>query len=157
MIDIAEKIKNTDITNLMTKRVITITENQTLQEASKLMYQNNVGSVIILKSADGIDSESVATGIVTERDIARIVGFSQAFSPTMLISEVMSQPLLTTTTSSSLKESADLMQQNNIMRLPVFDSKGKLVGIVTAKDILRSTMDIIKKVMVEQDFMTLAF
>jgi CBS domain-containing protein len=157
MIDIAEKIKNTDITNLMTKRVITITENQTLQEASKLMYQNNVGSVIILKSADEIDSESVATGIVTERDIARIVGFSQAFSPTMSISEMMSKPLLTTTTSSSLKESADLMQQNNIRRLPVLDGKGKLVGIVTAKDILRSTMDIIKKVMVEQDFMTLAF
>jgi CBS domain-containing protein len=157
MIDIAEKIKNTDITNLMTKRVITITENQTLQEASKLMYQNNVGSVIILKSADEIDSESVATEIVTERDIARIVGFSQAFSPTMSISEMMSKPLLTTTTSSSLKESADLMQQNNIRRLPVLDGKGKLVGIVTAKDILRSTMDIIKKVMVEQDFMTLAF
>jgi CBS domain-containing protein len=157
MIDIAEKIKNTDITNLMTKRVITITENQTLQEASKLMYQNNVGSVIILKSADEIDSESVATGIVTERDIARIVGFSQAFSPTMSISEMMSKPLLTTTTSSSLKESGDLMQQNNIRRLPVLDGKGKLVGIVTAKDILRSTMDIIKKVMVEQDFMTLAF
>jgi len=157
MIDIAEKIKNTDITNLMTKRVITITENQTLQEASKLMYQNNVGSVIILKSADEIDSESVATGIVTERDIARIVGFSQAFSLTMPISEVMSKPLLTTTTSSSLKESGDLMQQNNIRRLPVLDGKGKLVGIVTAKDILRSAMDIIKKVMVEQDFMTLAF
>jgi len=49
------------------------------------------------------------------------------------------------------------MQQNNIRRLPVWDSKGKLVGIVTAKDILRSTMDIIKKIMVEQDFMTLAF
>ncbi|MGA9317600.1 MAG: CBS domain-containing protein, partial [Nitrososphaeraceae archaeon] len=95
MIDIAEKIKNTDITNLMTKRVITITENQTLQEASKLMYQNNVGSVIILKSADEIDSESVATGIVTERDIARIVGFASTFSPTMPISEVMSKPLLT--------------------------------------------------------------
>ncbi|MGB8642718.1 MAG: CBS domain-containing protein, partial [Nitrososphaeraceae archaeon] len=103
MIDIAEKIKNTDITNLMTKRVITITENQTLQEASKLMYQNDVGSVIILKSADEIDSESVATGIVTERDIARIVGFASTFSPTMPISEVMSKPLLTTTTSSSLK------------------------------------------------------
>jgi CBS domain-containing protein len=49
------------------------------------------------------------------------------------------------------------MQQNNIRRLPVLDSKGKLVGIVTAKDILKSTMDILKKIMVEQDFMTLAF
>ena len=48
MIDIAEKIKNTDITNLTTKRVITIAENQPFQEASKLTYQNNVGSVIIL-------------------------------------------------------------------------------------------------------------
>lgn len=67
MIDIAEKIKNTDITNLMTKRVITIAENQPLQEASKLMYQNNVGSVIILQSADEIDSEGVPIGIVTER------------------------------------------------------------------------------------------
>jgi CBS domain-containing protein len=85
------------------------------------------------------------------------VKVSQAFSPTMPISEVMSKPLLATTTSSSLKESADLMQQNNIRRLPVLDNKGKLVGIVTAKDILMSTMDIIKKVMVEQDFMTLAF
>jgi IMP dehydrogenase len=62
----------------------------------------------------------------------------------MPISEVMSKPLLTTTTGSSLKEAADLMQQNNIRRLPVLDSKGKLVGIVTAKDILKSTIDIFK-------------
>lgn len=67
MIDIAEKVKNIDITNLMTKRVITVSENQPLQEASKLMYQNNIGSIIILKSTDEDESESVPTGIVTER------------------------------------------------------------------------------------------
>ena len=121
------------------------------------MYQNNIGSIIILKNNDEAENESVPIGIVTERDIARIVGFASTFSPTMPISEVMSKPLLTITTSSSLKEAADLMQQNNIRRLPVLDSKGKLVGIVTAKDILKSTMDILKKLMVEQDFMTLAF
>jgi predicted transcriptional regulator len=88
-----------------------------------------------------------------QRDIARIVGFASSFSPTMPISEIMSKLLLTPTTSSSLKEAADLMQQNNIRRLPVLDSKGKLVG----KDILKSTMDILKKILVEQDFMTLAF
>ena len=46
MIDIAEKLKNIDITNLMTKRVITVSDDQPLQEASKLMYQNNIGSLI---------------------------------------------------------------------------------------------------------------
>lgn len=141
----------------MTKRVITVSENQLLQEASKLMYQNNIGNIIILKNTDEAENESVPIDIVTERDITRIVGFASTFSPTMPIFEVMSKPLLTITTSSSLKEAADLMQQNNIRRLPVLDSKGKLVGIVTAKDILKSTMDILKKIMVEQDFMTLAF
>lgn len=49
MIDIAEKVKNIDVTNFMTKRVITVLDDQPLQEASKLMYQNNIGSIIILE------------------------------------------------------------------------------------------------------------
>ena len=85
MIDIAEKLKNIDVTNLMTKRVITVSDDQPLQEASKLMYQNNIGSIIILKSNDETEIESVPIGIVTERDIARIVGFASTFSPTMPI------------------------------------------------------------------------
>ena len=122
------------------------------------MYHNNVGSVIILKSADEIDSESVATGVAaTERDIARIGGFPNIFSNNANIRSDEHPIIDNNNYTPSLKESADLMQQNNIRRLPVLDGKGKLVGIVTAKDLLRSTMDIIKKVMVEQDFMTLAF
>lgn len=67
MIDIAEKVKNIDVTNLMTKRVITVSDDQPLQEASKLMYQNNIGSIIILKSNDETGSESTPIGIVTEK------------------------------------------------------------------------------------------
>ena len=71
------------------------------QEASKLMYQNDIGSIIILKRKDTTESVSIPIGIITERDIARIVGFASAFSSTMPVSEAMSKPLLTTTTSSS--------------------------------------------------------
>jgi CBS domain-containing protein len=63
----------------MTKRAITIPEDRPLQEASKLMYQNDIVSIIILKGKDTTESESVPIGIVTERDIARIVGFTSAF------------------------------------------------------------------------------
>jgi CBS domain-containing protein len=151
MIDIAEKMKNIDITNLMTKRVITVSESQPLQEASKLMFQNNIGSIIILKNTDEVENESVPVGIVTERDIARIVFSNDAY---IWGNE---QTVIDDDYKFLIKGAADLMQQNNIRRLPVLDSKGKLVGIVTAKDILKSTMDILKKIMVEQDFMTLAF
>ena len=45
------------------------------------MYQNNIGSIIILKNNDEAENESVPIGIVTEMDIARIVGFASTFSP----------------------------------------------------------------------------
>ena len=156
MIDIAEKVKNIDITNLMTKRVITVSENQPLQEASKLMYQNNIGSIIILQSTDEDESESVPTGSVTERYCQNSQIRINIFSNDANIWS-NEQTIIDDDYEFSLKEAADLMQQNNIRRLPVLDSKGKLVGIVTAKDILKSTMDILKKILVEQDFMTLAF
>jgi predicted transcriptional regulator len=69
----------------------------------------------------------------------------------------MSKPLITINQNSSIKEATDLMQQNNIRRLPVLDNKGKLVGIITAKDILKSMMDLLKSIMSQQDLMQLAF
>jgi predicted transcriptional regulator len=49
------------------------------------------------------------------------------------------------------------MQQNNIRGSPVLDNKGKLVSIITAKDILISIMDLLKSIMSQQDLMQLAF
>jgi CBS domain-containing protein len=73
------------------------------------VYLTNIESTIILKSTDEAENERVPLGIVTERNIAKILGFTSTFSPTMPISEVMSKPLSTMPTSSSLKEVADLM------------------------------------------------
>jgi predicted transcriptional regulator len=68
----------------------------------------------------------------------------------------MSKPLITINQNSSIKEATDLMQQNNIRRLPILDNKGKLVSIITAKDILRSIMKFLKSIMSQQDIMQLA-
>ena len=96
-------------------------------------------------------------GIITERDIARLVAFSSTLSTDTAISEVMSKPLITINQNSSIKEVTDLMQQNGIRRLPIVDNKGKLVGIITAKDIIRSLMEFLKSLMSQQDLMQLAF
>ena len=69
----------------------------------------------------------------------------------------MSKPLITINQNSSIKEVTELMQQNDIRRLPIVDNKGKLVGIITAKDILRSLMEFLKSLMSQQDLMQLAF
>ncbi len=69
----------------------------------------------------------------------------------------MSKPLITINQNSSIKEVTELMQQNDIRRLPIVDNKGKLVGIITTKDILRSLMEFLKSLMSQQDLMQLAF
>ncbi len=69
----------------------------------------------------------------------------------------MSKPLITINPNSSIKDVTELMQQNDIRRLPIVDNKGKLVGIITTKDILRSLMEFLKSLMSQQDLMQLAF
>ena len=143
----------------MTPNVITVNEKQTLREGSKFMYQHNIGGLIVLMDTSNNETAEIdkPIGIITERDIARLVAFSSNLSTDTAISEVMSKPLITINQNSSIKEVTDLMQQNDIRRLPIVDNKGKLVGIITAKDILRSLMEFLKSLMSQQDLMQLAF
>lgn len=145
----SEKIKDISVSDFMTKKVKTITENETLRQACKLMYQENIGSVVILKEgassleAEGGSStrnEETPVGILTERDIARMVGLSAEFFADMNILQVMSKPLITISANSYVKDAAALMDQKNIRRLPVVDYKGQIVGIITAKDILKAVI-----------------
>ncbi|HVP81885.1 MAG TPA: CBS domain-containing protein [Nitrososphaeraceae archaeon] len=157
--DITESLKNITVSTIMTPNVITVNEKQTLREASKFMYQHNIGGLIVLMDTSNNENAEIdkPIGIITERDIARLVAFSSNLSTDTAISEVMSKPLITINQNSSIKEVTDLMQQNDIRRLPIVDNKGKLVGIITAKDILRSLMEFLKSLMSQQDLMQLAF
>ncbi len=159
MMDITDSIKSIIVSRIMTPNVITINEKQTLREGSKFMYQHNIGGLIVLRDTSHNEAAEVdkPIGIITERDIARLVAFSSNLSTDTLISEVMSKPLITISQNSSIKEATDLMQQNNIRRLPILDNKGKLVGIITAKDILRLIMELLKSIMSQQDLLQLAF
>ena len=159
MMDITESLKNITVSSIMTPNVITVNEKQTLREGSKFMYQHNIGGLIVLMDTSNNETAEIdkPIGIITERDIARLVAFSSNLSTDTAISEVMSKPLITINQNSSIKEVTELMQQNDIRRLPIVDNKGKLVGIITAKDILRSLMEFLKSLMSQQDLMQLAF
>ena len=159
MMDITESLKNITVSSIMTPNVITVNEKQTLREGSKFMYQHNIGGLIVLMDTSNNETAEIdkPIGIITERDIARLVAFSSNLSTDTAISEVMSKPLITINQNSSIKEVTDLMQQNDIRRIPIVDNKGKLVGIITAKDILRSLMEFLKSLMSQQDLMQLAF
>jgi CBS domain-containing protein len=116
--------------------VKTATEDETIQTVCKSMYENEIGSIVVVKrTIDGINP----IGIVTEKDIVRQIGLSELFVVQAPIRQIMSAPLVTIESNSEISDALEIMQLKNISRLPVIDNKGIMVGIVTYKDVLKET------------------
>jgi len=107
--------------------VISIDENETVQDAALQMVKSNIGCVIITR--DGIPF-----GIFTESDFVRIVAKGNPFFTTL--SEVMSTPLVVITPGETLWEAADIMRKKDIHKLPIQD-ENEIVGIITASDLVK--------------------
>ena len=122
------------VSSIMTTNVKTVTEEETIQTVCKSMYENEIGSIVVIKrTIDGINP----IGIVTERDIVRQIGLSELFVVQAPIRHIMSTPLVTIEPNSPIRSAIEIMQQKNIHRLPVIDNKGIMVGIVTSADLLK--------------------
>ena len=121
------------VSSIMTTNVKTATEEETIQTVCKSMYENEIGSIVVIKrTIDGINP----IGIVTERDIVRQIGSSELFVVQAPIRQIMSAPLVTIGANSPISDAIEIMRQKNIHRLPVIDNKGIMVGIVTSTDLL---------------------
>lgn len=106
---------------------VTIRRGKTVGDALGMMEEYHIGGIPV------VDDENHLVGIVTNRDLR----FERDMS--RLIDEVMtSENIVTTTSSENLEEVADILQSRKIEKLPVVDNEGKLVGLITYKDITKA-------------------
>ncbi len=106
---------------------VTIRRGSTVADALRMMSEYHIGGIPV------VDDNGKLVGIVTNRDLR----FER--NPQRLIDEVMtSENLVTTSQATSLEEAADILQSHKIEKLPVVDANGKLVGLVTYKDITKA-------------------
>jgi CBS domain-containing protein len=132
-------IESVPVSSLMIDNVKLATENQTIRVVCRMMYENKIGSIVILKENTYGNAEGERPiGIVTERDIVHLIGHSDPLLIDAPVHKVMSSPLITINPNSSIRDAMESMLQKDIRRLPVVDNKGKLVGIITDKDIFRT-------------------
>jgi CBS domain-containing protein len=129
-------IESVAVSTVMVKNVKTVKENQIVKQAARIMSDNEIGSVVIVKNEDS----TKPVGIITEKDIVRVAGAEQALTLQMPAREIMSKPIITIDTTSSIKDALQTMELNNIRRLPVLDRNKNMIGIVTDKDIFRALM-----------------
>ena len=104
---------------------ITITKDQTVGDALQLMHDNKIGGIPV------IDAQNTLIGIVTNRDMR----FQRDMS--RRIEEVMTKENIITTHSTELEKASEILLRNKIEKLPVVDDHGKLIGLITYKDITK--------------------
>ena len=117
------------VDDFMTKEVITAEETTPVKDVAKTMGEQRIGSVVITRKGK-------PTGIFTERDL--LTTFLAKAKP--LETEVgarFSSPLITAPSGASVHRAAVTMAMNGIKRLPIAKD-GKLVGIVTARDLVEA-------------------
>lgn len=117
---------NLFVRQVMSRRIITSKPDLTLKEASKIMGESHIGSLIIT------ENEKIV-GIVTNSDIMRAIG-NDKDPETTLVREVMSRDVKVVEPDKSLEDAVKIMVDNKIKKLPVVENE-KLVGIITASDI----------------------
>jgi CBS domain-containing protein len=119
---------HTFVKDVMRKNVISVDSSMTVKDAAIMMTDTNVGCVVITRG-------NAPIGILTERDfVKRIVSEDRDFSTPL--ADVMSFPLITVDSEDTVWEASEIMKKNKIHKVPVED-QGKLVGIITATDIVK--------------------
>ncbi len=105
---------------------ITLHQNAKVADALDLMKENKIGGIPI------VDSDRQLIGIVTNRDLRFQKNLDEDVSKVMT-----SDNLITTTEGTDLVKAEEILQAHKIEKLPVVDSKNKLIGLITFRDIIK--------------------
>ncbi|HXY72268.1 MAG TPA: CBS domain-containing protein [Actinomycetota bacterium] len=116
------------VKGVMSSPVVTVTTQATVAQALRAMIDHDIGAIVVV---DG----DAPVGVFTERDVTRKI----LDEPDLLgrsIGDEMSSPVTSVSPNDEVVFIFKTMSDQKIRRLPVVDS-GKLVGIVTERDLLR--------------------
>jgi CBS domain-containing protein len=108
--------------------VHSIDQNATVMEAVDLMNRHSVGALIVTRSGK-------MTGIFTERDILRRVLGEYRDPRALPLFEVMTRRVVCCAAATTIDEATSLMKDRRIRHLPILDSEGDVVGLISIGDL----------------------
>lgn len=118
---------------LCTVDIVCCGRDETVQGAATLMRRHHVGDVVVVDDPDG---ERTPVGIVTDRDIVVSVVAPGLDPLGLLAGDIMSDDLLLADEHDDVDATIERMRLRGIRRVPVVGEGGRLVGIVSADDLL---------------------
>jgi CBS domain-containing protein len=118
------------VKELMTKKIVTASKDDTISRVSELMSDYDIGFVVF------VNENREPLGVVTDRDIV-IRGISRRKSPDSPVEEVMTHSCIDIHRDEDAKKALDMMGNYQIRRLVVTNEEKRLVGIVSLSDLAR--------------------
>jgi CBS domain-containing protein len=115
------------------REVITVQSDASVQHAASLMRHYHVGDVLVVKEHEG---KSVPVGIVTDRDIVIEVIATALDATVITTGDIMAATLFVIEEGAGILEAVQSMTAKGVRRLPVVDTDGGLVGLITLDDLL---------------------
>ena len=118
------------------KEVYSVLSTITVYEALGVMSEKNIGAILVVE-------DEILKGILSERDYARKIALKAKSSKKTLVNEIMAENVITVKPTDNLDYCMELMYTKKIRHLPVLDN-GKIIGIVSIGDVVKSIIDIQK-------------
>ena len=130
-----------DILNKKGARVIFIGPDLTLREALDTMVDNKVGALPVKDASGDI------AGIITERDLMREV-YNREDLDSRLVGSVMTTNIISARKEDGIDTLMEQMTENRFRHVPILE-KGKLVGIISIGDLVKSQLGYLKHQMAD--------
>jgi CBS domain-containing protein len=121
------------IKELCKRELVTVGRDDTIFKAAELMRQNHVGDVLVVEKKH---DTTVALGIVTDRDVVVEIVAPGLDPKVITVGDIMLPHLACIEEERGIFDAIKLMTSKGIRRLPVVDSNGSLIGILTLDDLL---------------------
>jgi CBS domain-containing protein len=134
---------STPVGHLLLKKggdIITISSEDTVYSAVKIMDEKAIGSLLIL------NDEGKLCGIFSERDCFRKVVLEGKPSKEVKVGDVMTSKVIYVSPDNTVDECMTLMTEKRFRHLPVIDENGKILGVISGGDL-------VKHVANEEDFL----
>lgn len=120
-----ERVKKAE--SFVVDKPITMTDTHTVGEVKRVVDETGTGGILI------VDKNEKLIGIVTTRDLL----FEE--DDHKLLTEIMTKDVVSASHETSLKDAEKLLHDHRIEKLPLVDKNGKVMGLVTLKDIMKIT------------------
>ena len=126
------------VADFMTRELVTVKENDDLALAQAILRLGGIRHLPVVR-------DGKLVGLVTQRDLLRSGAFgSNPTARAILSEEVMTRNVTTVAPEASLAQAAHLMLRHKYGCLPVCQSDGTLLGIITESDFVRFAADVVQ-------------